>query len=133
MPSRLTCCTTIVCSWGLLACGAARDKDSVESSQNSLSNLTVTGADDPVYTSGVATNAPPSGNQPDVCSNLGVTCQQFDLNVQLPNNIWHAPGGVQVAIRWATDDDAIDLYVYKDGVQVAKAEGFFAAISESLR
>src|SRR5258706_16480851 len=118
MASWVTRSSRLLFSCGLLACGAARDADSIESSQSALSNITVKEANDPSFTSGVATNAPPNGAQPDVCSNLGVTCAAFDLNVQLPSNVWRKTGGVQVAIRWATDDEALDLYVYKGGVQV---------------
>src|SRR5260370_702879 len=116
MPSWMTRSSALLCSCGLLACGAARDADSIESSESALSNITVKEADDPSFTSGVATNDSPNGAQPDVCSNLGVKCAQFDLNVQLPSIVWRKTGGVQVAIRWATDDDALDLYVYKGGV-----------------
>ncbi len=132
MRPRITSSTLLGFSFGLVACGAGRDRDLIGSSELALSDLTVSSLDNASFTSGVATNDPPSGGQPDVCSNLGVRCAQFNLNVSLTSNVWHKPGGVQVAIRWATDDNALDLYVYKNGMQVAKAEGFLAAISESL-
>jgi hypothetical protein len=84
------------------------------------------------FASGVATNDPPTPGQPDVCAALGVTCVKIDLKIDLPRNVWHKPGGVQVAIRWATEDNALDLYVYRNGVQLAKSEGIVAAISEGV-
>jgi hypothetical protein len=94
--------------------------------------ITVINATTAVFTAGTATNAHSNNSQPAVCAALGVRCVQFTLKIDLPSNVWNNPGGVQVAIRWATDDNALDLYVYKGGVQVGKAEGFLAAISESL-
>jgi hypothetical protein len=132
MRSRIIVSVALASSYGLVGCGGGRNGDLVESSASPLSNLTLQDVDTARFTSGIATNAPPNGNQPDVCTNLGVTCAQFDLTINLQQNVWHKPGGVQVAARWATDDNALDLYVYKNGVQVGKAEGFLAAISESL-
>src|SRR5438874_4882384 len=132
MRLLVTSSFAVVGSFVFSGCGAAQDLDSVGSSQVALSNLTVKQADTASFTSGVATNDPPSRDQPAACSNLGVKCVSFDLNIQLPNNSWPRAGGVQVAIRWATDDNALDLYVFKDGVEVGRAEGFLAAISESL-
>jgi hypothetical protein len=83
------------------------------------------------FASGVATNDPPIPGQPDVCGALGVACVKIDLRIDLPRNVWHKPGGVQVAIRWATED-AIDLYVYRNGVQLAKSEGIVAVTSEGV-
>jgi hypothetical protein len=51
------------------------------------------------FLSGIAANTPPNGHQPDACANLGVTCTQFKLEIDLPRNVWEHPGGVQVAIR----------------------------------
>jgi len=132
MRSWITLSIVFVSSSGLVGCGTGRAGDLVGSSQSELSNLTLQDVDSARITSGVATNAPPNGSQPDVCSNLGVTCAQFNLTINLKQTVWQKPGGVQVAARWATDDNALDLYVYKNGVQVGKAEGFLAAISESL-
>src|SRR5258705_8006807 len=118
-----------------VGCGGANDSDPLASSEAALSSchgLVVDSPNKASFTSGVATNAPPTPGQPDVCAALGVTCVKFDLKIDLPRNVWHKPGGVQVAIRWETDDNALDLYVYRNGAQVAKAEGFIAAISEGL-
>jgi Lysyl oxidase len=125
---------TVVSSLALVGCGGAYDgPEALGSSESALSSgLTVKNSEKASFTSGTATNAPPTPGQPDVCGALGVTCVQFDLKIDLPRNVWHKAGGVQVAARWATDDNALDLYVYKDGLQVGKAEGFLAAISESL-
>jgi hypothetical protein len=100
--------------------------------QPSHSGLNVASTTRADFLSALATNSPPTGNQPGVCASLGVRCAQFGLRIDLRARAWSRPGGVQVAIRWPTDDNALDLYVYKRGAQVAKAEGFLAAMSESL-
>jgi len=122
-------------SLALVGCGGAYDPEgpSGSSSDSALScGLVVKQKDDPSFSSGTATNASPVSGQPDVCAALGVRCVKLSLQIDLPRNIWRTPGGVQVAITWANDDNALDLYVYRNGVQVGKAEGFLAAISESL-
>jgi hypothetical protein len=100
--------------------------------------LTVQNKEQAVFLSGIATNAPPNGHQPDACSNLNVTCAQFELTIDLPANVWEHAGGVQVAIRWATDDNALDLFVYRHDtqsgmdIQVGNSSGILAGISDSL-
>src|SRR5437868_5246014 len=123
-----------VASLSLVGCGGAYEPDPLGSTESALcAGLTVTNSEKASFTSGTATNAPPVAGQPDVCTTaLGVRCVQFDLRIDLPKNVWHKPGGVQVATRWATDDNALDLYVYKDGVQVGKGEAFLAVISQSI-
>jgi hypothetical protein len=117
----------------MAACGGSSDFEPVGVAPEYLnSQLAVTNSTEPSFASGTATSAPPSGDQPDVCANLGVQCVKLTLNIQLPNGVWSKPGGVQVATRWATDDDALDLYVYKNGTQVAKGEAFLAVISQSV-
>jgi hypothetical protein len=133
MLSRGVVLAALGSSLALGGCGGAYSVDPIGSSEEALcAALSVTNTEKASFTSGTATNAPPIAGQPDVCAALGVRCVEFDLKIDLPRNVWHKPGGVQVAIRWATDDDALDLYVYRNGVQVGKAEGFLAAISESL-
>src|SRR4051794_6454626 len=101
-------CTPSIAVLALAGCGGTSDFQPFETATAAVDgqNLVVTSPTDPVFTTGTATNAPPSGNQPDVCSNLGVQCVKITLTVQLPNGVWSKPGGVQVAIRWPTDDDA---------------------------
>jgi len=100
--------------------------------------LTVSDKEKAAFLTGIATDAPPNGQQPDACSNLNVTCAQFELTVDLPQNFWEHPGGVQVAIRWATDDNALDLFVYRHDtqsgmdIQVGNSSGILAGISDSL-
>jgi hypothetical protein len=56
-------------------------------------------------------------------------CDRFDLTVSLPNGAWvHKSGGVQVAIRWQGGifGDNLRLYVYRNGVLVAKSDGIIA-------
>jgi hypothetical protein len=52
-----------------------------------------------------------------------VHCDKVDLKVMLPSDIWlKRPGGVQVAIRWdIATEGALSLYVYRDGMRVAKS------------
>src|SRR4051794_38207184 len=101
----------------------------VDSGGAAYGGLAVTRTDRAAFLTGTATDAPPSGGQPAVCSALGVRCARFDLRITLPRGVWRRPGGVQVAIRWPSDDNALDLYVYRRGSQVGKAEGFLAAMS----
>jgi hypothetical protein len=124
----------------LVGCGAAaNESEPLGSTESALcSGLSVTNTEKASFTSGTATNAPPVAGQPDVCAALGVKCVEFDLKVDLPKNVWHKPGGVQVAIRWATDDNALDLYVYRhdtqtgQDVQVGNSSGILASISGGL-
>ena len=53
-----------------------------------------------------------------------VSCDRLQLQVKLPNNIWHRrPGGVQIAIRFinGTPDDNLGLVIYRNGVRIAKS------------
>lgn len=62
-------------------------------------------------------------------------CQRFDLQVDLPEDVWAGkPGGVQVAIRWAgrTLADNLKLYVYRDGSLVAKSDGIISTAQSVL-
>ena len=124
----------------LVGSGRANESDPLGSSESALSScrLAVSDTDTASFSSGVATNAPPVAGQPDVCVALGVKCVEFDLKVDLPPNVWKKPGGVQVAIRWTTDDNALDLYVYRhdaqsgQDVQVGNSTGILASISGGL-
>lgn len=56
-------------------------------------------------------------------------CQRFDVDIDLPPGVWvNKPGGVQFAIRWVsrTLGDNLKLYVYRDGVLVAKSDGIIS-------
>jgi hypothetical protein len=62
-------------------------------------------------------------------------CQRFDLQVDLPEDVWAGkPGGVQVAIRWTgrTLADNLKLYVYRGGSLVAKSEGIISTAQSLL-
>jgi hypothetical protein len=133
--------TCFVACLALVGCGGANDSDPLGSSGSALSNcsgLTVKNTETADFSSGTATNAPPVAGQPDVCATLGVQCVKFDLKIDLPKNVWHKPGGVQVAIRWPNDDNALDLYVYRhdqqsgEDVQVGNSTGILASISGGL-
>jgi hypothetical protein len=125
----------LLLSLAAVGCGGAYDSDPLGSAESDLSScaaLVVKNSEKADFASGVATNAPPVAGQPDVCASFGVKCVKFDLKIDLPQNVWHKPGGVQVAIRWASDLNALNLYVFRNGVEVGRAEGFLAAFSESL-
>jgi hypothetical protein len=138
MHARFLGLTVLVSLGGFVGCGSTGDRDSTGVSRSALANLVVDQTTEAKFTAGTVTNATPSPNQPDVCTALGVTCAEFDLRVALPQNVWNKPGGVQVAIRWPTDDNAVDLYVYRhdqqtgQDVQVGNSTGILAAISGSL-
>jgi Lysyl oxidase len=68
---------------------------------------------------------------PDAC---GVSdCDEFRLEVALPADVWSRPGGVQIGIRWADEQQDLDLFVYgPDGKLAAKSDGFFASTAESV-
>ena len=56
-------------------------------------------------------------------------CDRFDLKVDLPPAVWaNREGGLQVAIRWtaAAPFDNLRLYVYRNGVLVARSDGIIA-------
>ena len=56
-------------------------------------------------------------------------CQRLDVNIDLPSTVWvNKSGGVQFAIRWVsrTFGDNLKLYVYRDGVLVAKSDGIIS-------
>jgi Lysyl oxidase len=70
---------------------------------------------------------------PEACG--ATDCDEFNLTVALPADVWSTPGGVQIGIRWRDEDEGqdLDLYVYgPDGSQVAKSDGFFASQTESV-
>lgn len=147
-PSTVSLCAILLASTGLLGCGGSADPSPVGTTSTSQAlcghghhhhhrhGLTLRHKHRATFWSGTATSDPADSTQPDVCAaNL---CAEFTLHVDLPHNVWHHPGGVQVAIRWPTDDNALNLYVYKHDpntgtdVQVGAAEGFLAAASEGL-
>jgi hypothetical protein len=134
--SRLSVSVTLLSSLTLMGCGGGPGVDdplaigSVGSELSKKDALTLKSKQKAIFWSGTATNAPPINGQPAVCAQWGARCQVFDLNIDLPNNVWKKPGGVQVAIRWPNDTNALELYVYKNGVQVGLSEGFLATISQ---
>jgi hypothetical protein len=72
------------------------------------------------WTGVVRSNGPGTPGVPDCRT---VHCDQVNLRVMLPSDIWQRrPGGVQVAIRWdIATEGALGLFVYRDGVRVAKS------------
>jgi hypothetical protein len=75
-------------------------------------------------------DAAPSGGIPECAA---VSCDRFDLTVDLPNGVWqNKPGGVQVALRWEGFGNNLKLYVYHDGTRVAASEGIVATAQSVL-
>jgi hypothetical protein len=139
MRSHLPVSVSLVACLALVGCGGAYESDSLGSSESALcSGLTVRTTNQAVFSKGTATNAPPIAGQPSVCADLGVRCVRFDLTVDLPPHVWQKPGGVQVAIRWPDDNNALDLFVYQhdqqtgQDIQVGNSTGILASISGGL-
>ena len=62
-------------------------------------------------------------------------CERFDLFVNLPGGAWNnKPGGIEVAIRWVsrTLGDNLFLYIYRNGVLVAKSDGIISTAQSVL-
>jgi len=125
----------------ITACGSGSDfgTDSAASlAQEALCSgrVVVKNQDKADFASGVATTAPPSPAQPDVCAT--VKCVAFDLDIDLPRQIWRKPGGVQVAIRWPDDTNILNLFVYEGtgqqqgDIQVGSQLGVLAASAGSV-
>jgi hypothetical protein len=64
---------------------------------------------------------------PEQCtSGAGQLCDRFRFVLELPQGYWaDHPGSLEVAIRWETDstDEDLDLFVYRDGEEVARSVG----------
>jgi len=123
----------------LTCCGGEDATQRLGSVQGALSSsgLLMRQPRRPVFWSGTATNAPPIATQPGACA--ASRCAAFELTIDLPPDTFAGRrGGVQVAIRWPTDDNALDLYVYAhDGtsqsdVQVGLSTGILAGTADSL-
>ncbi|HEY3253658.1 MAG TPA: lysyl oxidase family protein [Polyangiaceae bacterium] len=123
------------------ACGAGSDygtESGTSIAQEALCSgkLVVRQPDEAEFSSGVATAAPASSAQPDVCGS--VKCVAFELDIDLPRQVWKKPGGVQVAIRWPDDTNILNLFVYQGtglqqgDVQVGSQLGVLAASAGSV-
>lgn len=93
----------------------------------------------PVLWSGTLEQNDPSFGEIPACA--AAPCHRFDLTVDLPGGVWNnKPGGVEVAVRWegfvapndATLSDNLLLYVYRNGVQVAKSDGIISTAQSLL-
>ena len=140
---KLLACVTLLTPLILTVCSAVGQPNasglaSIASALSSGDGLVLLDRENAIFWSGTATTELPNGQQPTACTNLGVKCAEFDLTIELPNNTWEHSGGVQVAIRWATDDNALDLFVYRHDaptgadIQVGNSSGILAGISDSL-
>ena len=68
---------------------------------------------------------------PELCATG--SCDEFTLEVDLPDGMWRRPGGVQVGIRWEDEAQDLGLYVYgPDGGLVGSSDGTFASTGESI-
>lgn len=91
----------------------------------------VINAAQPVLWSGTVTaDSGPVSEIPE-CAN---GCARFDVAVALPADLWHRPGGVQFAVRWTsrTLGDNLKLFVYRDGVLVARSDGIISTAQSVL-
>lgn len=72
----------------------------------------------------------PTGESIPECA--ATNCDHIAMKVDLPRLVWLRPGGVQVTVSWAEMhtgepslfNDVIQMYVYKDGVQVGVSDPF---------
>ena len=91
----------------------------------------VTNAARPALWSGTVTaGAGPVGEIPECASG----CARFDVSVSLPADVWQKSGGVQFAIRWIsrTLGDNLRMFVYRNGVLVAKSDGIISTAQSVL-
>jgi len=69
--------------------------------------------------------APSSNPDPEACTEQ--TCDEYSFSVDLPRGYWRTHwGGVEVSIRWESEQDDFELYVYKGDKQVASSTGGFS-------
>lgn len=67
---------------------------------------------------------------PSVCA----SCDEFEVNVQLPAGVWSKPGGVQIAIDWFPHEEQdLDLYVYGPGGDLVGQSTTIPSTGESVR
>jgi hypothetical protein len=60
-------------------------------------------------------------------------CDEFSLEIALPDGTFARPGSVQIGIRWRDEAQDADLFVFDpDGELAAKSDGFFASTAESV-
>jgi hypothetical protein len=88
----------------------------------------------PVFFEGsVGPEEAPSGGEPPECQ--AVACDHHRLKIDLPRGTFrnpNRPGGVQVAVRWASENDALNLFVYRRGELVASSTGIIATAQSAL-
>jgi len=69
--------------------------------------------------------APTSNADPEACTEE--TCDEFTFSVDLPRGYWkHRWGGVEVSVRWHSEQDDFELYVYRGDEQVGASTGSFS-------
>lgn len=63
---------------------------------------------------------------PAICA--AQACERFDVEIDLPAGIWNrpTPGAVQFSTQWAGFGNNMFLYVFRDGVEVARQEGIIS-------
>ena len=145
--------TVVLGATFLAGCGAAVEGEApTESAELELSagSATLRTAQQTVLWSGrVGPEDAPVGGEPPECAT--VPCDHFRLKVNLPHGTFDDPnrdGGVQVAVRWfgnpgphtlppgvpgcCGEFDALNLWVYKDGVLRASSAGIIAVSQSTL-
>lgn len=63
---------------------------------------------------------------------VGGECGVHELVIDLPAQTWQRPGGVQIGIRWADENDDLDLYVEGPGASVAAESARPVSTAESV-
>lgn len=73
-----------------------------------------------------------TGVLPEAC--LVSACDAYQISVNLDDRAWQHPRntGVQIAVRWENEEDDLELYVYRDGEQVAASEGIVSTAEAVL-
>jgi hypothetical protein len=153
MLTRVVLAGIVTTAFGVAGCGAdqASSDDAalgVARQELSAGSGILKNKVQPVMWSGrVGPEDAPTGGEPPECNS--VPCDHFRLRVDLPTNTFadaNRPGGLQVALRWfgnpgphtlppgvpgcCGEFDALNLWVYKDGVLRASSAGIIA-VSQS--
>lgn len=127
-------CLAVVAAFASWPTPSSARNQQLRASQSALAtSATLDHDDNPVFWNGMldASIAPTPDQPPDVCNQA--KCARFDLTVELPDDTFKAlPGGILIGNLWGEDDDSLDLYVYRDGVQIANSASFVANLSQSV-
>jgi hypothetical protein len=85
---------------------------------------------EPVLWSGTVDASDSSDEIPEC---VGAHCERFDIAVNLPSGVWvNKPGGLRFRFVGPGVFDNLMLYVYRDGVRVAKSDGVISTAQSVL-